>query len=542
MRRHALSGAGPAPRTFPHWLVATARYRSDLDAVSDPDARLTYGELIDRIHRAATHLTAAGLERAQPVCLALTPSADYSAWIFGALLAGGVPAPVNTRLAATEVAAYVDRIRPSLLVADAGHRHLFGQPAGPDRDGAPLLDVGPGGVELSQPIGETERAVDDLLKALREDDPAIIFPTGGTTGLPKGAYTDHEGLLLWSWSIAQGTRRHQHEVELYFSPFFHVSLMVGVFGTLFAGGSIYVEPAFDPGTSLQTIASRGITRLMGAPTMFTALADHPDATPEVLGLIRDITFGAAASTGAFVTKLLRDFPNARIVTGYGATELASGVTRVDHEDLKAGRLDGVGRPNAGCEIRVVDDQGVELAPGEVGNVLVRSPWQTLGYWNQPAETAATYRADGFIDLGDLGVFEPDGWLRIAGRSKEMIITGGENVFPIEVEQAISADPTVAEVVVFGVPDDHWGERVEAVITAAPGRTPQPDQLRGGLRERLGGYKVPKRIHVVDTIPLTANNKPDRIALSRRFREASGDRRLVKPEPTSQTGRSTSPAL
>ena len=240
----------------------------------------------------------------------------------------------------------------------------------------------------------------------------------------------------------------------------------------------------------------------------------------MLGLIRDLTFGAAASTEAFVTKLMRDFPNARVTTGYGATELASGVSRVDHEDLAAGRLVGVGRPNAGCEIRVVDADGVDLPPGEVGNVLVRSPWQTLGYWNQPEETAATYRPDGFIDLGDLGLREPDGWLRIVGRSKEMIITGGENVFPIEVEQAISADPTVGEVVVFGVPDDHWGERVEAVVTAGAGGSPDPEQIRAGLRGRLGGYKVPKRVHVVTAIPLTPNNKPDRRALSRRFADGA----------------------
>ena len=236
MRRHEIPGKGPAPRTFPHWLWATARPRRDLDAVSDPSVRFTYGELTERTHRAAVQLLAAGLEQGRPVCFALGPSADYCAWILGALLAGGVPAPVNTRLAAGEVAAYVERLQPALLVADTGHRHLFALPSTEERAPIASLEVAPDAADLSTPPPVVQRTVEELLDGLRVDDPAIIFPTGGTTGLPKGAYTDHEGLLLWTWNIASGTRRHQHEVELYFSPFFHVSLMVGVFATLFAGG------------------------------------------------------------------------------------------------------------------------------------------------------------------------------------------------------------------------------------------------------------------------------------------------------------------
>ena len=182
MRRHETPGKGPTPRTFPHWLWATARPRWDLDAVSDPGVRFTYGELMERTHRAALQLLAAGLERGRPVCFALGPSADYCAWILGALLAGGVAAPVNTRLAAGEVAAYVERLRPALVVADPGHGHLFAQTSTAERANVASLAVAPDGADLSTPPPDVRRTVEELLDELRIDDPAIIFPTGEQPG------------------------------------------------------------------------------------------------------------------------------------------------------------------------------------------------------------------------------------------------------------------------------------------------------------------------------------------------------------------------
>jgi acyl-CoA synthetase (AMP-forming)/AMP-acid ligase II len=167
-------------------------------------------------------------------------------------------------------------------------------------------------------------------------------------------------------------------------------------------------------------------------------------------------------------------------------------------------------------MKILDPDDKPVPQGEGGQIAVRSPWQTLGYWNQPDETAATYGADGYIRLGDVGRFDETGWLHVSGRLKEMIITGGENVFPVEVEQALNELPGVVQAVAFGLPDDYWGERVEAAVTVRPGEGVTADALRASVRESLAGYKVPKRIHVVDALPLTPNNKPDRRALQERF--------------------------
>lgn len=499
--------AGPTPATFVHWMLATAGHGADQTAVVDADgSTLSYALMRDRSIAVAHALIAAGAPRRRPLCLAMTPSSHYLVMMLGGLLAGAVVAPLNTRLTGPELSAYLDNLEPGLIVCDAAHRELVQSALGPDRQA----------LARSAEELDSDRSGSDatgLLAAINEADPAIIFPTGGTTGLPKGAYTDHRRLQMWVWNVALSTRRHRHEVELYFSPFFHVSVVVGLFAPLFAGGTVVIDESFDAGRSAALIQRWGINRLLGAPTMFTALSSHPAMTAEVRAQIRSITFGSTAATTTFVAGLLADFPNATIGYGYGATEFASGVSRADDADLRSGRIDGVGQANPGCTIRILDPDGNDVAPGEIGEVVVRSPWQTIGYWNQPDETARTYRPDGFIMLGDLGRFDETGWLHIVGRTKEMIISGGENVYPSEVERAINALDGIREVVVFGVADEYWGERVEAVVTIVPGSPVDPDDLRQQLRDHLAGYKIPKRIHIIDQIPLTPNNKPDRRTLT-----------------------------
>lgn len=508
------------PLLFIDWLHANANSDGTRVAVVDASGSFTYADLMTATSSVAAGLVDRGLLLGEPVALAMAPSAAYLATYLGVLEAGGVPTPVNTRLTINESDAYLTRIQPSMAIHDASFAALFAGLA--ERVGSVRSVIAVDVTLTSSPAASLATqlqslwATPRLLPAVSESDPAVIFPTGGTTGLPKGAYTDHRGLMLWVWNVAFSTRRHRNEVELFFMPFFHVSLVVGILAPLFAGGTVVIERTFDVDAAIDTITRHGVTRLMGAPTMFTALGNHPAARSGAFDSVRDVVFGAAASTEAFVSKLMDDFPNAQIVTGYGATEFASSVSRITFEDLQRGRLVGVGRPNSGAQIIIVDNDGERVADGVIGEIAVRSPWQTVGYWNQPEETAATYRADGFILLGDLGYFDDDGWLYVSGRKKEMIITGGENVFPIEIESALTAQPGVAEAVAFGIDDEFWGERIEAVVTVKPGATLDVEGLRSASRDVLAGYKVPKKIHVVDAIPLTANNKPDRITLRRTY--------------------------
>jgi acyl-CoA synthetase (AMP-forming)/AMP-acid ligase II len=207
---------------------------------------------------------------------------------------------------------------------------------------------------------------------------------------------------------------------------------------------------------------------------------------------------------------LRDFPNARIRAGFGATELGS-VIGFDHEDLLAGRFRGVGRPLPGATVKVVTEDGTEAAPGQVGELVVSCPWQAHGYFGLPEATAETFQSDG-VHLGDLATRTDDGWLAIVGRKKEMIISGGENVFPREVEEVVLGHPAVADAIVYGMPDEFWGERVEVAVVPVPGADITADVLRRHCRDHLAGFKIPKTVRSLSSIPLTPNNKPDRRAV------------------------------
>jgi fatty-acyl-CoA synthase len=334
-----------------------------------------------------------------------------------------------------------------------------------------------------------------------------VFPTGGTTGTPKGAYYDQRRMWVWLNSVIQADGNERGDVELFFSPFFHVTLGVGLLARLLGAGTVRIQPQFDPGAALAAIGE-GATRLVGAPTMYAAMRAHPDFAATPRDHVRVVTFGSSPATEAFVRQMAEDYPAAKVRTAFGATEIGP-VTGFEHEDLLAGRYAGVGRPLPGVRIHVAGPDGERLGPGEVGELVVVSPWQTLGYYNAPEETAATFRPDG-VHLGDLGYFDEDGWLHIAGRSKEMIVTGGENVFPAEVDTVLAEHPGVLQALTYGVPDDFWGEAVEAAIVPAPGAAGVTvDELRDFGRARLAGYKLPRSLRIVDALPLTPNNKPDR---------------------------------
>ena len=496
--------ATAAQLLFENVLRAHARQCPDKVALADDQRALTYRELVDAVDQVAAGLRALGTAPGDRVLLALGPSATYLVVFLGALAAGAVAAPLNTRLAPPEVAVYGRRMAPSLVVTETDLIPLM-----TEVDAERVL-VAPSEPDLRAALGRL-RGRPGRPVAPGERDPATIFPTGGTTGLPKGAVLSHSHLWLWLSSGCWNGMRYADDVELFFAPFFHVSLLVGPLTTIFAGGTVVLHPTFDVDRALESLARDGITRFLGSPTMFTALRQHPGFARSPRGRIRTVIFGSMPSSPAFIAELRSDWPNAALFTGYSATEFGP-VVRGLPGDLAQESFEGLGRPLPGVDLRIVDDEGHDLGRGAVGEIAVRSPWQTDGYLGQPDETARTYGSDGFIRVGDLGTLRADGWLTLAGRRKEMIITGGENVFPAEVERVLHQHPEVADVAVFSVPDGYWGERVEAAVVLRPGARLHPEELRHFARGLLAGYKIPKRVHRLAALPLTAVHKVDRRAL------------------------------
>lgn len=475
-------------------------------ALCDESGAATYAALWDAVEAAAAALIGLGVAKGDRVATAMTASLPHAVAILGCMAAGAVPCSVNTRLSAAEVATFLQPIAPALILYDEAHAALVASLP------YPLCQLG-----SAHQAGALEERMAPLchrrgaLPELEESDFAIIVPTGGTTGTPKGVANTHRGLFLWLSACCFNASRVAQDVELYASPFFHVTALAGWMTTLFAGGTVRFLRKFSVEASIDAIAE-GASVLLGVTSTFLALREHPRFYSIDRTRVRALSIGSMATAPGLIAELRRDFPNARMRHTFGATEFGP-VAAITHEDFVMGRLEGVGRPTPGNRIIAVDPDLRPVPPGEVGELVVANPWQMVCYWGRPEETEVTFTPLG-VRSGDLGRIDRDGWITIVGRKKDMIVTGGENVFPNEVEAVLRHHPAIRDISVYGAKDRYWGERVEAAIVLQPGARLTAEALSQFGLAGLGGYKLPKRIRIVDEIPLTTNGKPDRLRLRR----------------------------
>lgn len=493
--------------TLPEHLRRLASSHSEGPALVDGHDAVSFTDLAAQIDRTADALSRTGLARGDRVALALQPSAAYAVLILAALAGGYVPITLNTRLTASETVRFLEPLDAQVVLTDVVHESLAGQL------GLPVILLASTYAdsirERMAPLGGGDHPT---VSPVEPDSPALILPTGGTSGTPKGVWFDHAALWRVVASAALNLPRQPEDLDLYFAPFFHIMFPAQLLPPVFMGGATEILTEFDPGLALESIG-RGASRFGGVPTLMRRLRQHPAFGDTRRDHVSRVLFGAAPATTEFIEELLEDYPNASVTSLYGATEYGGTVCTITHGDLVAGELEGVGRPRPGQSVRILSETGQACAPGEIGYFSVRSIGQANGYWGRPEETADVFRSTG-MRVGDMGWYDHSGRFYIIGRDSEMIVTGGENVFPSEVEPAIAAHPAVREVLVYGVPDDDWGHRVEALVVPVAGESPRSEELRSFLADRVAGYKRPKAVHLVDAIPMTANNKPDRKSAQR----------------------------
>ncbi|MFI0406028.1 class I adenylate-forming enzyme family protein [Actinomadura sp. 3N508] len=460
-------------------------------AVADPVTAWSWTDLWRRARQVGGALADRGVGPGDRVGTALDPGAEHLAVLIGIMACGATAAPLNVKLAPAELARYLEAVRPSAIVVGDGHHPRARVPSYPSGELA--------GADASWEHHRTSG-----------DAPAIVFGTGGTTGTPRGAVWSTAGLVDYLACSALVLEARRTDTELYFAPFFHVALATCALSTLYAGGGLVVEPRFDAGRAVDLLLAGRANRLFGPPTALNRILDHAAFDPSRTGHVRAVLFGSTASEPDLPERLSRGFGGATLITGYGATEFGA-VARLRSWE-NGGKMSGIGWPVPGAELRIVSAAGEPVEAGEVGELVVRAPWQMAGYL---AEGVLQPVPDEGVRSGDLAVRAPDGSIELRGRLKELIITGGENVYPIEVERVLCEHPDVAQAAVVGVSDHDWGERVEAVVV--PAAAPA-DALVGDLdrhcRERLAKYKVPKRIVVRDAMPLTTAMKIDKRALKR----------------------------
>ena len=469
-----------------------------LTHVSDSGVRRqTNVQLAGSVARQAAALARRGIARGDRVAL-LAPNSDQ---LVSAILAcwwlGAVACPLNVRWSTPELAHALQDSEASLLLVDDSLLTLA--PAGE----TPLLRLGALEEEAAamEPLADTRTGGDAL---------AAILYTGGTTGRSKGVMLSHAN--FWTASMTRGAELNNapDSVSLLVAPLFHVAGLGRLVGQLIVGGSCVTMAQFRPAAVIEAIAEHRIGDIIVVPSMLQSLLDDPSFTPERVRSLTRIAFGAAPMPPDLLDRALAAWPHAEFFQAYGLTETAGAVCinlPANHrpEARALGRLNAVGRAGLGAEIIVADESGRELPRGEVGEILARGPMVMRGYWRNPEATAAALR-DGWLRTGDAGRMLDDGYLFIVDRLKDMIISGGENVYCAEVEAALRSHPQVRQAAVIGVPDVRWGEAVHAAVVVAEEGAATADALRAWCRERLAGYKCPRGISFLHELPLSAAGK------------------------------------
>jgi long-chain acyl-CoA synthetase len=498
-------------------LRRAARNFANSPAVIDGDTRLTWREVDRHVGRLANGLRQLGIQPGERVAILMLNGYRYLELYYAVPRVGALVVPLNYRLAEPELAAILADSGAATLVVDASFaptgQHLAA--ALPFR----LIHAGPG----ARPVGM--RSYDELIDNATDTDPdrdrpidedALVglFYTGGTTGRAKGVMLTHKNLATNALHVAIELRYRADTNYLHVAPMFHLADMASTFAVTMLGGCHTFLDRFNPIQALEMIQRARVTNATLVPTMVNAVLQVPNLNDYDLASWRLLGYGAAPMPVALLKRAMELLP-CDFIQGYGMTEAAPLLTALTPEDHRRGiaapgtiwerRLASAGQGIVGVDVRVVDDAGADVAPGEVGEVIARGPNIMQGYWNQAEETAYGLR-DGWLHTGDLATVDEGNYIYIVDRKKDMIVSGGENVYSTEVEGALYGHPAVLEAAVIGVPDPIWGERVHAVVVLKAGQDVAADELIAHCRGRIAGYKVPRSLEFAAVLPKSGAGK------------------------------------
>jgi long-chain acyl-CoA synthetase len=461
-------------------------------AVRLGDRTLTYGDLDDRSARLATLLREHGLEHGDRVGVMLPNVLEFPVVYYGALRAGGIAVPMNVLLKRREIGFYLEDSGAKILLA--WHGFLDEARAGAADAGTELIGVEPEAFAATLDALEPSPEVVDT----GEDDTAVILYTSGTTGKPKGAELSHRNLDQNSEIISRTTLLiDAGDVVLGALPLFHTfGQTVAMNASMRVGACLTLVPKFDPGEALATIERDGVTHFYGVPTMYGALLHHPERGKFDTSTLRLCKTGGASMP----VEVLHGFEEAfgtELIEGYGLSE-TSPVASSGHPN-QVRKPGSIGTPIERVEMKIFDENDREVPRGDVGEIVIRGHNIMKGYWGRPDATAEAIR-DGWFHSGDLGREDEDGFFYVVDRKKDMIIRGGYNVYPREVEELLYEHPAIREAAVLGVPHPEWGEEVGAAVVLEPGEELAPEEISAWVRERIAAYKYPRVVWFMDELP------------------------------------------
>jgi long-chain acyl-CoA synthetase len=504
-------------------------------AIAFEGRRYSYAELKERVNRLADSLNRLGLKKGDRAAILDVNCNEYVEACFGVVRAGGIFVPLNFRIRQDELVYLVNKAEPKILFVGSRYAEMVAGVRSQLPSVEHFIVIGGKyeGMEGYDELIASGAVEDKTLAELGDEDIAVLIFTAGTTGFPKGVPQDHNAYSSYVLSnVDPPDMEAPPETNVLVMPLYHVAGMQALMAGIYGGRSIALMRQFDEKEWFETVQREKATRVMVVPTMLKRIVEYPDFDKYDLSSVRVITYGAAACPYEVLKKTIERFPGRALINAFGGTETSSTIAALRAADQvitgkeseaerekKLKRLaTSIGLPLEDVEIQVRDEKGKELPDGKLGEIVVRGPRIMKGYWKDEERTEKAFTADGWYRTGDLGYKDDEGYIYLTGRGDDVIVRGGENIGPDEVESVLSTHPKIEEAAVIGVRDEEWGQQVRAIVRLKKGETATEQEIIDFCRPHLAGFKRPTSVVLVtEELPKTATGK----TLRRKLREKYG---------------------
>ena len=494
----------------------------DRPAIIFEGRRYTFTELNERVNKLADALSKLGIQKGDRVAILQVNCNQYVEAYFATAKVGGIFVPLNFRAKQAELTHMLNNAEPNVLLV--GERYIeMVNSMKPDLTSVKhyiSIDGKAEGMLSYEDLLDSGSPEEKTFADINDDDTTVLMYTAGTTGMPKGVPQDHNGYTVYVLQNVEPPNPDVAETNLLTMPLYHVAGMQAMLSATYGGRTIALMRQFESKEWFETAQREKVTRAMLIPTMLKRIVDDPDFSKYDLSNLRVITYGAAACPFEVLKKALEVFPDRAFINAFGTTETASTVAALSPEDYvftgketeevkekKLRRLSSsIGKALDDVEVQVRDEEGRVLPTGQGGEIVIKGPRIMKGYWKDEERTAKAFTKDGWYRTGDTGYFDEEGYIYLTGRADDLIVRGGENISPEEVENVLYTHPKIEEAAVIGVPDQEWGQQPRAVVVLKKGQTTTPEEMIEYCRERLAGFKRPRSVVFVDQLPKTSTGK------------------------------------